>query len=74
VTSGEGRELSYYHDLCFVSGCHNPAAVRLKISLKDKDDKFSTFCEVKYICSTHYKNIERMQMKGDLPVFLESWA
>ncbi|MEP6576249.1 MAG: hypothetical protein ABJB85_07470 [Nitrososphaerota archaeon] len=65
--------MSYYHDLCFVSGCKSHSTVRLKISLKDKAGKFRTFCEVKYLCSLHYKNIGRMKMKGGLPAILENW-
>jgi hypothetical protein len=65
--------LSYYHYLCFVSGCKSPSAVRLKVSFKEEGGKFRTFCEVKYLCSMHYKNIGRMKMKGGLPVILENW-
>jgi hypothetical protein len=56
-----------------VSGCKSPSTVRLKVSFKDEGGKFRTFCEVKYLCSTHYKNIGRMKMKGGLPVILENW-
>jgi hypothetical protein len=43
------------------------------VSSKDEGGKFRRFCEVKYLCSMHYKNIGRMKMKGGLPVILENW-
>jgi hypothetical protein len=65
--------LSYSHYPCFVSGCKNPSTVRIKVSSQDEGGKFRIFCEVKYLCSMHYKNIGRMRMKGALPVILENW-
>jgi len=67
------KEMNEYYDMCYVSGCKKTASYRLKISARNNDGTFTTLCEIKYFCQTHYKNIGRMQMKNDLPVVIEQW-
>lgn len=65
--------MSKYYDICFISGCKNLTSHRIKVSSRNKEGKFTTLCETKFLCETHYKNIGRMQMKSDIPVVIEDW-
>jgi hypothetical protein len=65
--------MSKYYDTCFISGCTNLTSRRIKVSSRNKEGKFTSVCEIIFLCETHYKNIGRMQMKSDIPVVIEDW-
>jgi hypothetical protein len=65
--------MSEFYDTCFISGCTNLTSRRIKVSSRDKEGKFTSLCEIIFLCEIHYKNIGRMQMKSDIPVVIEDW-
>jgi len=65
--------MSEFYDTCFISGCTNLTSRRIKVSSRNKEGKFTSLCEIIFLCEIHYKNIGRMQMKSDIPVVIEDW-